>query len=368
MPPPGASPGTLAIPPGSPPPVLYAIDYDADGLVERTVADLAELAAVRDAAAAAGRRLWVDVRGLGDEALLRGVAALFDVGELALEDAVNVPQRAASRLYQRHHALIACMPALGAAGAIAAPQVGILIGEGHLLTFQERFFGFFEPVRQRLRDGRGPIRASGPAHLAYALLDTLVDHFWPIVQALAEEIEELEDEVMERPGADVLTRVHRVRRRLVVIRRLGLPQREAIASLLRDPTPFVDDGVRLYLRDTLHHAEQILELVDSSREMCVALMEIHLSNVSQRTNEVMKVLTILSSIFIPATFLAGIYGMNLEHMPGLHARDAFVVLLGGMAAMALGMLFWFRRRGWLGGARTGERDRDAQDDADTTHR
>jgi magnesium transporter len=299
--------------------------------------------------------LWVDVRGLGDEALLWRLAELFEIHPLALEDAVNVPQRAAAKLYERHQVVIARMPVLGERGAIRVPQVCLLIGDGHLLTFQERYFAFFDPVRERLRAGIGPIRRLGADYLAYALVDTLVDRYYPIAQGLSEELEELEDEVVERPQADTLGKIHRVRRRLVVIRRIGVPQREAILTLVRDRTPYVGDEVRVFLRDTQDHIAQIMELVDSSREMCVALMEIHLSNVSQRTNEVMKVLTILSSIFIPSTFLAGLYGMNFDHIPGLHQPWAFAALLLAMAGIAVGMLTFFRRRGWIG--RTARRAR-----------
>jgi magnesium transporter len=347
-PPPGARPGTLAIPPGSPPPEIHLVEYDEGAISERVVADLAELAAARDAARAGRRKLWVDVRGLGDEALLWRLAELFEIHPLALEDAVNVPQRAAAKLYERHQVVIARMPILGVRGAIEVPQVCLLIGEGHLLTFQEHYFGFFEPVRERLRAGIGPIRRLGPDYLAYALVDTLVDRYYPIAQGLSEELEELENEVVERPQADTLGRIHRVRRRLVVIRRIGVPQREAILTLVRDRTPQVADEVRVFLRDTQDHIAQIMELIDSSREMCVALMEIHLSNVSQRTNEVMKVLTILSSIFIPSTFLAGLYGMNFDHIPGLHRPWAFGALLLAMAGIASGMLLFFHRRGWIG--------------------
>jgi len=347
-PPPGSRPGTLAIPPDSPPPEIRLVVYAADGCEERKLSDVESLAGERDAAARAGRRLWVDVRGLGDEAVLRRIAEIFGIHPLALEDAVNVPQRAAARRYERHLVLIGRLPQLGEGDAIDAPQVCMMLGEGLLLTFQERYFAFFEPVRERLRAGIGPIRGAGADYLTYALLDTLVDRYYPIVQELSEALDALEDEVVDRPAPDVLSRIHAVRRRLVVIRRVGAPQREAIGTLVREHTPFVSDEVRSLLRDTLDHKAQIMELVESSRELCVALMEIHLSNVSQGTNEVMKVLTILSSIFIPSSFLAGVYGMNFDEIPGQHRPGAFLALLATMACIAGAMLWWFRRRGWLG--------------------
>jgi magnesium transporter len=355
-PPAGARPGTLAIPKDSPAPEIRLVEYDPSSIAERVVADPGELGAASDAARREGRTLWVDVRGLGDERTLWRLAEIFGIHPLALEDAVNVPQRAAAKVYANHQVLIARMPVLGERGRIEVPEVCLMIGDGHLLTFQERYFAFFEPVRERLRAGIGPIRRLGPDYLAYALVDTLIDRYYPVAQSLSEEVEELEDEVVEGPQSDTLARIHLVRRRLVVIRRIGVPQREAIATLVRDRTPHVSDEVRVFLRDTYDHAAQIMELVDSTREMCVALMEIHLSNVSQRTNEVMKVLTILSSIFIPATFLAGLYGMNFDHIPGLHRSWAFVALVAAMGAIAVGMLLFFRRRGWIGQSARRTRD------------
>jgi magnesium transporter len=346
-PPIGARPGTLAIPKGSPPPEIRLVEYDANEVVERGVVDVEALAAAREG----DRSVWIDVHGLGDERVLRRIGELFAIHPLALEDAVNVPQRAGIKLYEGHQVMIARTPVLGDDGAIEVPQVCFVLGERHLITFQERSFGFFEPVRERLRAGIGPIRRLGPDYLAYALIDSLIDRYYPIAQQLSEELEELEDEVVERAREDTLTRIHRVRRRLVVIRRIGAPQREALTALVRDRTPFVSEEVRLFLRDTLDHASQILELVESCREMCVGLMEIHLSNVSQRTNEVMKVLTLMASIFIPLSFVAGVYGTNFDHIPGVHHRNAFALLLLAMAAITLGMLAYFRRRGWLGRGR-----------------
>ena len=345
-PPVGARPGTLAIPPGSPPPKIRLVRYDADSIEERDVTDVATLANLGD-----DRVTWVDVRGLGDEAVLRQIAELFAIHPLALEDAVNVPQRASSTLYDDQQVLIARVPVIAGDGSIDAPQVCFVLGRRWLVTFQERPFGFFDPVRERLRAGFGPMRKLGPDYLAYALIDLLIDRYYPVVQELSEAMEELEEEVIEQPLEDSLGKIHQVQRKLVVIRRIGAPQREALAALLRDHSPLISDAVRVFLRDTHDHAAQIMEAVDSTREMGIGLVNLHLSNVSQRTNEVMKTLTLVASIFIPLSFLAGVYGMNFDDIPGLHRPEAFGIFVAVMVSIAGAMLWWFRRRGWLGSRR-----------------
>lgn len=346
-PPIGARPGTLAIPEGSPPPRIKVFAYDAAGVREVEVADVDELATFRDGA----QTCWIDVQGLGDEAVLRRIGSLFDIHPLALEDAVNVPQRAKSEVYPHHQLVIARLPLVDDEGDVDTPQVCMLIGERHLLTFQVRFLGFFDAVRERLRAGLGPIRSAGPDYLAYALLDTMIDHYYPLAERISDRLEALEDEIVEDPHCDALGRLHVLRRQLAVLRRVAWPQREAVSQLVRERTPFVSEAVQLYLRDTFDHISQIVEMVDSAREMAVGLSELHLSMIGYRTNEVMKVLTLMSSVFIPLTFIAGIYGMNFENMPELHSSIGYFVVLAVMVTTAVVMLAYFRRRGWLGGRR-----------------
>jgi magnesium transporter len=355
-PPAGSRPGTLAVPPGSPPPAVYVTSYDRDGVEEVRVDDPAALAPF----AHGERTCWIDVQGLGDEAVLRRIGEVFDLHPLALEDAVNVPQRAKSEPYDEHQLIVARMPIVAPDGHVDTPQVCLLVGPRWLLTFQERRFGFFDPVRQRIRAGLGPIRTLGPDYLAYALIDTLVDGYYPVAEDLSCRLEELEDDIEDVPGPHVLGAIHRIRRQLVVLRRIGWPQREAIRALVREETPFVTEGVRTYLRDTHDHIAQIMELVDSTHELAVGLSEVYLSHVSQRTNEVMKVLTIMASIFIPLTFIAGVYGMNFEYMPELGQRNAYFAVLAAMVAVAAGMLLYFRHLGWLGSPRGRARRSDVR--------
>jgi magnesium transporter len=322
-------------------------DYRGERCAEREIGDPQELRQYL----ASPDTTWVDVAGFGDEAVLRAIGELFELHPLALEDATTGPQRARHEIAPGHQLVIARCPILGEEGAIEVPQVCIILRKNAILTLQDRHFGFFGPVRKRLREGIGPIRTAGPDYLASALLDTLVDRYFPVVEQLASELEDLEDRVSEEPEPELLVRLHHVRRQLVVIRRSGWPQREALRSLAQDASPFIGDEARAYLRNTEQHITQIMEAVDSSREMTAGLVDIYLSNVSQRTNDVMKVLTLMASIFIPLTFIAGIYGMNFDNMPELHHRHGYPLAIGSMLAIAGVMLVYFRRKGWFGSRR-----------------
>jgi len=339
----GARPGTLAIPPGSPPPKIALVEYGADRVERRQVADVAELRSSYET----NTVTWVDVQGLGDEAVIRAIGEAFELHPVALENAVNVPQRAKTELYPHHQLIIARTPILDGE-RVRTPQVCFVLGKRYLLTFQERYFGFFDPVRERIQAGIGAIRTAGPDYLAYALIDAMVDRYYPIAQRMSDRLEDLEDFVVDNPHPDVLSHIHALRRQLAVLRRVGWPQREAINALIREETPFIADETKVFLRDTHDHIAQIVELIDSSKEMASDLAESYLSNVSHRTNEIMKVLTLMASIFIPLTFLAGIYGMNFENMPELRARDGYFVVLAVMVVLAGAMTAYFRRRGWIG--------------------
>lgn len=340
----GARAGTLAIPPGSPFPKITIVQYDAESVERRDVDDVWELTAFRDA----DKVTWVDVQGLGDEATLRAIGEIFGLHPVALENAVNVPHRAKTETYDQHQLVIARAPMWNDDGQLETPQVCLVIGKRYLVTFQERYHGFFGPIRDRIEAGIGPIRTEGPGYLAYALIDAMIDRYYPAVQRLADSLEELEDVVVDNTHPEVLARVHELRRELVVLRRVGWPQREALQAMLQEPTPFFAGQAMDYLRDTHDHIAQIVELVDSSRERASDLADVYLSLVSHRTNEIMKIMTLMSSIFIPLTFVAGIYGMNFEHMPELTSKYGYYFVWCLMITLGVAMALYFRHRGWIG--------------------
>jgi len=354
LPPAGSRPGTLAIAPGSPPPRIHLFEYRGEHCTELDVEDVSELAAHVNT----DETTWVDVQGFGDEAKLRALGALFSLHDLTLEDATNVPQRAKSAIHPDYHVFVARAPDPGDSRRVLVPQVFLLVQGSTLLTFQDHYYGFFAPVRERIRAGNPRIRAGGPDYLAYALLDVMVDHYFPRLELASEVLDDLEEEVYGDAGAELLERLHHVRRDLVVMRRVGWPMREALRALAVEPSPFISDEVRMYLQSTEQHMVQAVEAVDAARETTQGLVELHLSNVSYRTNEIMKVLTLMASIFIPLTFIAGIYGMNFENMPELHSQRGYFVVLGVMVAVAVGMVVFFARRGWISWGRRRSRNGD----------
>jgi magnesium transporter len=344
-PPAGSRPGTLALSPDSPPPVIRLIRFDADHLEERVVDDIDELPGMLQNG---DKVSWIDVQGFGDEATLHKLCAIFELHPLALEDAVNVPQRPKSEIYERCHLYITRMVRLGEHREICAEQVSIFFGKNYVLTLQEQYGDVFDPIRRRLRQSEGIIRRHGPDYLAYALIDAIIDGYFPVIEMLGDRLHEVEEEILERPSPAGMRRIHAIRRDLLGLRRAVWPQREAVSTLIREESNLLSPMVRQYLRDCHDHAVQASDAVETYRELAASLMDIYLSSMSQRTNEVMKVLTIMASIFIPLTFLAGIYGMNFDYMPALHVRWAYRALLAVMFLIGAGMVWYFRFRGWIG--------------------
>ncbi|HKK51971.1 MAG TPA: magnesium/cobalt transporter CorA [Myxococcota bacterium] len=346
----GAAPGTLRIPEGSPPPRIRLMEYDENGLEEREVFDVEELRPY----ARTRKTTWVDVQGLGDESILRRLAEIFGIHMLALADAVNSPQRAKMDLYEEHLLVIARAPEASFATGSEIPQVCLLVAESYLISFQERHFGFFEGLRDRIRKGGRILRTSGPGYLAYALVDSLVDHFYPVVEEIAEELDDLEESALGQSNPDDVARLHQVQRQITVLRRVIRPQVEVLHRLSSSDrttageTHFVPESASPFFRDAHDHALQIEGRLEAAREMAVDTMAAILANLGHRQNEIMKVLTLVGSIFIPLTFLAGIYGMNFEHMPELRFRAAYPLLLGVMLIVMIAMILFFRHKGWIG--------------------
>jgi magnesium transporter len=353
-PPVGSRPGTLVVAEDALPPRIHVILYSRDTVRELDVSDIEELPPLLGP----DHVTWVDVQGLGNEPLLRRMAEQFNIHPLALEDVVNTPQRPKAEEYDDHLLLITRMVRLMSAYDIDREQVTIFLGENYVLTFQEHYGDVLDPVRGRCRDSRAPVRAHVADFLGYAVLDTIIDAYYPVMEALSDRLERLEDRVLTRnPTRMTLDRLNRVKNDLVVLRRGLWPQLEALNRLLRDPNRFISEEVRVYLRDTTDHAAQLVDVVDSNRELINGLLNTYLSIVGNRTNEVMKVLTIMASIFIPLTFVAGVYGMNFEYMPELHSRWGYPGALAFMFVSSVSLLFYFRHRGWLG-------DRHSDDDDD----
>lgn len=345
-PPPGAPPGALAVPVHALETRIRSTCYDAETVDERDIAALDELSGLESPE---GRIAWIDVQGFANREALERIRQVFGIHPLALADVVHVPQRPKAEMHGDRLLIVSQMARLTEAGEIEIDQVSLVLGPRWVVTFQEGPRDVFDPVRERIRNGTGKIRTTGADFLAYALLDAVIDGYFPVVEAIGGALEALEEEVMTGPGATALARIHAARRTLLHLHRVQWQQRDAIHVLERDESFPFSEPVRIYLRDTHDHAFQTVDVIDAYREMAVGLMDVYLSNSSNRLNEVMKTLTVMASVFIPLSFLAGVYGMNFEGMPELHWRWGYPAIWGVMFTTAFGLLAWFRRRGWLGG-------------------
>jgi magnesium transporter len=339
----GAAPGTLALPSGSPPPKIRLTSYNASKLTIRDIdrpKDLISWVENDDC-------VWVDVQGLGDEAVMLELAEIFDLHPLALEDIVHVPQRPKTEAFAKHQLLFTRMLTGGPNGEVGLEQVTLVIADKLVVTFQEGPGDVFDPVRKRLADRKNALRTSGSDYLAYALLDSIVDAYFPVIEALGDCICDLEEDVFSGTNERTLHSLSELRSTLLSVRRSVWPLRDVVNQLVRDDVKCFGPEVRVFLRDVYDHCVNAADMVESYRELGASLMNSHLSVVSNRMNEVMKVLTVMSTIFIPLTFLSGLYGMNFIWMPELAWKWSYPILLSVMTITTIVLLIYFKRRGWF---------------------
>jgi magnesium transporter len=351
--PPGAAPGTLIAQPDLPPPTIRRISYGPGSVSEETVESL-------DALEESFERwpvTWVDVSGLGDVDTIRRIGEIFHLHPLALEDILNVHQRAKVEMYGDDLFMVCRMPTVGE-HHLETEQIGLFLGKNFVLSFQERLGDCLDPVRSRIRGGQGYLRAAGPDYLLYALVDAIVDSYFPVIEEYGDRVDGFEEEILRHPRKDVIRRIHAVKRDLIGLRRIVWPLRDAVQALSRETGALLTEETRLFVRDTFDHAVRIIELVENDRELASALVDLHLSILSHRMNDVMRVLTVIATIFIPLSFITGVYGMNFDpeasrwNMPELEWALGYPFALALMAGVALLLLSYFRRKGWIGrGAR-----------------
>ncbi|MEH1872989.1 magnesium/cobalt transporter CorA [Nostoc sp.] len=348
---PGTLPGTIFIDADAPPPIIFLIDYNQTNFIREEIATPEECIPYLEMESIS----WVDVQGLGSQDILQRLGNVFQLHPLVLEDVVNVPERPKTEDYEDQLLFISRMvvPKERTCG-FHSEQVSLILGKKYLLTVQEEpQHDCFEGVRSRIEKNKGIIRKQGADYLAYALLDAIIDGFFPVLELYGERIEELEEEVIVKPTPQTLQDIYQIRRELLQLRRAIWPQRDAINSLIRDAPDLITEEVRIYLRDCYDHTVQVMDMVETYRELSSGLMDVYLSAVSNKMNEIMKVLTVVSTIFIPLTFVAGIYGMNFNtekspyNMPELNWYWGYPACLTLMGAIALGLLLFFWRRGWL---------------------
>lgn len=339
--PPGAPPGEVRAPPQSPPPAVRAFLYGPQQVEEVVVNDLSQIAALRGRAPV----LWLNVEGLGSTETILTIGQVFALHPLALEDVVHVHQRAKAEHYEGHLFLVARM--VSPDRGCETEQCSLFLGNDFVITFLEDPGDAFDFVRMRLKNDQAHIRQRGAGYLAYALLDAIVDAYFPVVEAVGDRLDDLEDRTLQQTGNRSIAEIHATKHDLRGLRRALWPLRDMLNALLRDPSPLLDADSRVYLRDCHDHTVQILDLVETYRELCSDLTDLYLSSLSNRLNEVMKLLTIMSTIFMPIGVVASVYGMNFEHMPELHWKYGYAWALGLMVCVGAGLVGYFFHRGWL---------------------
>ncbi|MFH7320773.1 magnesium/cobalt transporter CorA [Desulfurivibrio sp. D14AmB] len=330
---------------------ITIVNYDREGCRTHTAARPEECAALRGKPGIT----WINVDGLHQVELIEKVGVCFNLHPLTIEDICNTTQRPKLDLFDDHLFLVVRTQRYQPATRTLEPdQISLVLGPNFLLTFQEQSGELFAGVRQRLAGGKGRIRTMGPDYLAYALLDAVVDNYFTVLEQLGEEIENVEDEVIANPEQTTIHRIHLLKRELILLRKSVWPLREILGSLMRqDEQELIGEATNIYLRDLYDHTIQVIDTLETYRDVVAGLLDIYLSSLSNRMNEIMKVLTIFAAIFIPLTFIAGVYGMNFNpesspwNMPELHWYWGYPLALGLMAAMVVAMLIYFKRKRWL---------------------
>lgn len=348
---PGTPPGSLSTEhfENAKPSVISLFQYDAETVFEGEFDSFEELMTRYDPA----KVNWINIDGLGDLDLIQKLGNQFNLHPLALEDVLNTTQRPKFEHYDDNFFIVTEMLYFSSNEELLFEQVSLFLGTDYVITFQEESGqDVFDSVRRRLRSGRGFARSRKADYLTYALLDAVVDQFFPVLEVLGDGIEDLEDALLEHPSKSALRELHESKRLLLQVRRASWPQREVLSALMRDDTGRIQRETQIFLRDCYDHITQIIDIIESYRDLTAGLMDLYLSSVGVRTNEIMRVLTVVSTIFIPLTFIAGVYGMNFDtdspfNMPELKLKYGYIAFWGVSLSIAIGMFLMMRRRKWL---------------------
>ncbi|MBI5060228.1 magnesium/cobalt transporter CorA [candidate division KSB1 bacterium] len=323
---------------------VRVLAYDENSCTDR------ELDSIADAAGLLGqsRMLWMNIDAVHDVALMEQVGKLFNLHPLVLEDLVNTDQRPKVEDYGDYAFVVLKQLSYDdAAGEVVSEQVSLILGRNFVLSVGEREGDVFDQVRDRLRNAKGRIRGQSSDYLVYRLLDAVVDHYFLVLEKLGDRIEVLEDRVIGETSAEILREIDRIKREMLFVRRSVWPLREVLTELEHEEYELIDPRTEIYFRDVYDHTIQVIDTVETYRDLLAGMMDLYQSNVNLRLNTVMKVLTVISTIFLPLTFLAGVWGMNFVNMPELYQANGYFVALGFMAVLAVSMVWFFKHKGWM---------------------
>ena len=323
---------------------ITVIDYDEANLQEKEIAKVDECYPFKEKPTVT----WINIDGIHDVDVISKIGKNYGIHPLMLEDIVNTEQRPKIEDFEDYLFLVVKMLSFDEKQReINIEQVSLVIGPNYVLSFQEREGDVFDPVRDRIRRSKGRIRKKGADYLAYALLDAIVDGYFLILERIGDRIEELEENLISRPDVRMLQAIHYLKREMIFLRRSVWPLREVISGMSRKESSLIKESTEIFLRDVYDHTIQVIDTIETYRDMVSGMLDTYLSSISNRMNEVMKVLTIFAAIFIPLTFVAGIYGMNFAYMPELGWKWGYFAVLAIMATICISMLIYFRSKKWL---------------------
>jgi magnesium transporter len=323
---------------------ITIIDYDERGFQEKEARTVEECFPFKETATVT----WINIDGVHDSEVIGKIGGHFGLHPLILEDIMNTAQRPKMEDMGDHIFIVLRMISFeGKKKGIQSEQVSLILGPNFVISFQEREGDVFDPVRERVRTGKGRLRKLGPDYLAYALIDSIVDNYFAVLEKLGEKVEFIEEELVKDPGRRTLQEIHVLKREMIYLRKSVWPLREVISRLERAESALIKGSTGIFLRDVYDHTIQVVDTVETYRDMLSGMLDMYLSSVSNRMNEVMKILTIIATIFIPLTFIAGIYGMNFRYMPELDWRLGYFAVIGLMLAIGILMVIFFRRKKWL---------------------
>lgn len=341
----GLAPGTLVYTGAhqKDPVHIEVIDYTKDKFEKKRLKKVAELQSFKKSKSVT----WINITGIHDTKMVEDVCTLFDIHPLVMEDIVNVNQRPKLEMYDSYFFIVFKMIHEKRHHLAEFEQVSLVLKKNIVITFQEDAEDIFNPVRERIENSKWRIRSRKSDYLTYALIDTVVDHYFAIMEHLGQRVEDIESQVLHNQNDHTLGEIYKLKRELVAMRRAIWPLREVISQLHKSESKVIEQGTKFFIRDLYDHMVQVMDTVDNFREMGSGLLDTYLTNVSNKMNEVMKVLTIIATIFIPLTFIAGIYGMNFQRMPELAWQWGYFAVLGIMGVVAIAMIIFFRRKKWI---------------------
>lgn len=323
---------------------ITVLDYDEGQFQEKEVETAEECFPFKDTPTVT----WINIDGIHEVEVIEKIGRHFNVHPLILEDILHTGQRPKMEDFENYIFVVVKMLYYDdEEHEITSEQVSLILGANFVISFQEREGDVFDPVRERIRKAKGRIRRLKADYLAYALIDTIVDHYFVVLEKIGERVEDMEEELVTNPEPETLQNIHNLKRELIFLRKSVWPLREVISSLERGDSSLIDESTGIYFRDVYDHTISVAETVETFRDMVSGMLDTYLSSVSNKMNEVMKVLTIIATIFIPLTFVAGIYGMNFEFMPELKWHWGYFAALLIMGAVAVVMVIYFRRKRWL---------------------